>query len=560
MRLHNSLTGRVEPFEPLHAGEVRMYNCGPTVYKRQHIGNFRAFTMADLLRRTFEMLGLRVTQIMNITDVGHLTDDADEGEDKLAKAAAERRITAWEIAERYTKSFFEFSDLLNILPKRHIMRATDHIPEQIELIQRLEGAGVVYTTDDGVYFDTTKIEDYGKLTPTDDRTQQQAGVRVAVGEKRSPTDFALWKFSPPDGPQRDMEWESPWGTGFPGWHVECSAMAMKYLGETLDVHIGGIDHIPVHHTNEIAQSEAATGKPFSRFWMHGAFLELPGEQKMAKSAGDDTTIRTLQEMGYDPLAFRYLVLLSHYRKPLDFSYEGLDAAATAFARLRERTREVSADPELRALVVTGSGKAFAAGADIAEMKAMEPGQAAAFSRLGHAAFAALEALPIPTLAAVNGFALGGGCELACACDWIYAARRARFGQPEVNLGVIPGAGGTQRLVRAVGKALAMEMVLNDRRLTAHEAYAFGLVNRVYPEADFEDRVAMIAADLARARTHLQAMAKRSFHAGWRQSIEEASEHEIRNVLASLERPRFREALEAFLDKRTRSDRLQVRLP
>ncbi len=334
--LFNTPSGTEQQFEPLDDMTVRMYLCGPTVYSAPHIGNMRMYLFTDVIRRVLRFAGYRLVDAMNITDVGHLTSDADSGDDKMARAAAAERTTAWDVAEKYTKIFFDDTERLNILPTEYVLRATDHIKEQIALIQRLEDKGVVYRTDDGMYFDTSLIPDYGKLTPNDTRDFLRAGERVAMGGKRNPTDFALWKFSPPDAPKRDMEWPSPWGVGFPGWHIECSAMAMAYLGDTLDIHTGGIDHIAVHHTNEIAQSETATGKPFSRWWMHGAFLVIEGEKRMGKSEGNHITLTNLKGQGYEPLEFRYLVLLSHYRSPLSFSPAVLDSAATAYQRLIHR--------------------------------------------------------------------------------------------------------------------------------------------------------------------------------------------------------------------------------
>ncbi len=334
LKLYNTLGATERHFVPSDGETVRIYVCGPTVYSSPHIGNMRTYMFADLLRRTLAFAGYEITSAMNITDVGHLTSDADAGDDKMAQAAALEHVTAWQVAEKYTAMFFDFANQLNITPMTYVLRATDHIKEQIALIQTLEEKGVVYRTSDGMYFDTSLVPDYGKLTPNDDRESLVSTDRVAFVDKLRPADFALWKFSPPDGPRRDMEWDSPWGVGFPGWHIECSAMAMAYLGETLDIHVGGIDHIAIHHTNEIAQSETATGKPFSHWWMHGAFLIPEGGKRMGKSEGNHITLATLEEQGYHPLEFRYLVLLSHYRSPLTFSTAALDAAATAYRRLQ----------------------------------------------------------------------------------------------------------------------------------------------------------------------------------------------------------------------------------
>lgn len=336
LALHNTLTSRTDHFEPMDGDTVRLYLCGPTVYSTPHIGNMRTYLFSDVLRRTLRLAGYDVQSAMNITDVGHLTSDADAGDDKLEAAARSERLTAWQVAEKYTQVFFDFAERLNILPTTYVLPATDHIKEQVALVERLDAKGVVYRTDDGMYMDSSEVPDYGKLTPNDTRTQLRAGERVALGEKRHATDFAVWKFSPPDGRKRDMEWPSPWGVGFPSWHIECSAMAMAYLGDTLDIHVGGIDHIAVHHTNEIAQSETATGKPFSRWWMHGAFLTLDAEKRMGKSQGNSITLDTLAERGYHPLDLRYLTLLGHYRSPVSFSWDALDSAASARQRLQHR--------------------------------------------------------------------------------------------------------------------------------------------------------------------------------------------------------------------------------
>ena len=339
LALYNTMSRTVEAFVPADGETVKMYFCGPTVYSEAHIGNMRAYLLSDVLRRTIKLAGFGVDSVMNITDVGHLVGDGDDGEDKLQVKAAAEQTTAWDIAEKYTELFFVDTDLLNIWRPDTVLRATDAIQEQIDLVKVLEEKGVTYSTDDGVYFDTAKIDNYGKLTPNDTREDIDGGHRIDLGGKRNATDFALWKFSPHDA-KRDMEWESPWGIGFPGWHIECSAMAMKVLGETLDIHVGGIDHVPIHHTNEIAQSETATGVEFSRFWVHGAFLTLADGDKMSKSSGGPglLTVRQLADQGFDPLDFRYWVLMGHYRSEIAFSFENLQAAATARERMVRRVR------------------------------------------------------------------------------------------------------------------------------------------------------------------------------------------------------------------------------
>jgi cysteinyl-tRNA synthetase len=332
LHLYDNFTRTLRPFEPLHAGgEVGLYTCGPTVYDYQHIGNYRTFLFEDVLKRVLEWNGYRVRHVMNITDVGHLTSDADTGEDKMETGARRTGKTAWEIAELYTGAFLEDIKRLNLEPPTVLSRATDHIREQIEFIADIEKNGYAYRTSDGIYFDTSKQPDYGYLARLD-KAGLDAGHRVDLGEKRSITDFALWKFSPP-GEKRQMEWDSPWGRGFPGWHIECSAMAQKYLGDFFDIHCGGEDHIAVHHTNEIAQTEARVGTRLANFWMHGYFL-LSNDAKMAKSAGGFLTIQALIDRGYDPLAYRYLCLTAHYRSQLNFTWDALDAAVTALERMR----------------------------------------------------------------------------------------------------------------------------------------------------------------------------------------------------------------------------------
>ena len=331
LHLYDNYTRSLRAFEPLHADGVGLYTCGPTVYDYQHIGNCRTYLFEDVLRRVLEWNGYKVHHVMNITDVGHLTSDADEGEDKMEKGSRRTGRSAWEIARIYTEAFLEDMRALNIELPETLCRATDHIPEQIRFIADIEKNGYTYRTSDGIYFDTSKQPDYGYLARLD-RAGLEGGKRVELGEKRHPTDFALWKFSP-SGTKRQMEWPSPWGVGFPGWHIECSAMAQEYLGDFFDIHCGGEDHIPVHHTNEIAQTEARVGTRLANFWMHGYFL-LSNDAKMAKSAGEFLRLASLVERGYDPLAFRYLCLTAHYRSQLNFTWEALDAASIALDRMR----------------------------------------------------------------------------------------------------------------------------------------------------------------------------------------------------------------------------------
>jgi cysteinyl-tRNA synthetase len=334
LALYDNYTRSLREFKPLKAEEVGLYTCGPTVYDYQHIGNFRTFLFEDVLKRVLEWNGYRVRHVMNITDVGHLTSDADTGEDKMEKGARRTGKSAWEIASLYTDAFLVDMKALNIEEPTIISRATDHIREQIEFIADIEKNGYTYRTSDGIYFDTSKQPDYGYLARLD-RAGLEAGKRVDLGEKRSITDFALWKFSQ-EGEKRQMEWQSPWGSGFPGWHIECSAMAQKYLGDYFDIHCGGEDHLSIHHPNEIAQTEARVGTRLANFWMHGYFL-LANDAKMAKSEGGFLRLASLVDRGYDPLAFRYLCLTAHYRTQLNFTWDALDAAATALDRMRNGT-------------------------------------------------------------------------------------------------------------------------------------------------------------------------------------------------------------------------------
>jgi cysteinyl-tRNA synthetase len=332
VKIYNTPSRKIEEFKPIKAGEVSIYSCGPTVYHYPHVGNLRAFIFADLLRRMFIMAHYKVKHVINITDVGHLVGDEDDGQDKLEKGAMREGKNVWEIAKTYTDSFLEDLEALNIETSEYIFpRATDNIREQIALIRVLEIEGYTYKTSDGIYFDTSKFPRYADFAKLN-LEGQKSGARVTENkEKRNTTDFALWKFSPKDE-QRQMEWDSPWGKGFPGWHIECSAMSMKYLGNTFDIHTGGIDHISVHHTNEIAQSEAVTGEKYVNYWMHVNFLQ-DASGKMSKSSGDFLRLSTLTEKGYSPLAFRYYILTTHYRKEINFSYEALDAATVAYKKL-----------------------------------------------------------------------------------------------------------------------------------------------------------------------------------------------------------------------------------
>lgn len=342
LKLYNTLSRKKETFKPIKPGEVGIYSCGPTVYWYQHIGNLRMYVNWDVLKRTLMFNGYKVKHVINVTDVGHLTSDADTGEDKIERAAKKEGKTAKEIADFYFKIFKEDFKKLNIIEPDFWPKASEHIKEQIDLIKTLEKKGFTYKTRDGIYFDTSKFKSYGKLARLKIENLK-AGKRVDIGEKINKTDFALWKFSEEVG-KRQQEWNpkdfgASWPIGYPGWHLECSAMSMKYLGETIDIHTGGQDHIPVHHVNEICQSEAATGKPFAKYWLHGAWLLFKGE-KMSKSKGGIYNLRELEEKSFDPSVFRYLLLTTHYRKPLNFSLEKLKKSKEAYQRLKNIIEEL----------------------------------------------------------------------------------------------------------------------------------------------------------------------------------------------------------------------------
>ncbi len=331
LTLYDTYTRSLREFEPLSPDEVGLYTCGPTVYDFAHIGNLRTYIFEDLLRRVLEFNGHTVKHVMNITDVGHLVSDADTGEDKMEKGARRTGKTAWEIAEFYAEAFKDDLRHLNIMEPHIWCRATDHIAEQIAEIQCIEANGFTYQTSDGLYFDTARQHNYGYLARLDIEGLE-AGTRVDMAEKRNPTDFALWKFSPKDE-QRQMEWDSPWGIGFPGWHLECSAMSTKYLSTFFDIHCGGEDHIMVHHPNEIAQTEACHGTRLANYWMHGYFLQLD-DTKMAKSVGGFLRLQTMINRGYDPLVYRLFCLSANYRSKLNFNWESIDGTSRQLNRLR----------------------------------------------------------------------------------------------------------------------------------------------------------------------------------------------------------------------------------
>lgn len=324
MKLYNTLTRSVEVFKPLHNKDVALYACGLTVYSQPHIGNWVAYINWDILVRTMRASGYTVNHVQNITDVGHLTSDEDAGEDKMLKGALSEGTTAWKVAEKYIAiANHEAFDLLGLTRPTHMPRATDYIQQQIDFVKQLEAKGFTYTIKDGVYFDTGKLSSYGALARLD-IDGLEFGARVADTGKKNPTDFAVWKFSDPTE-KRDMEWESPWGKGFPGWHLECSVMARELLGDQIDIHTGGIDHIPVHHTNEIAQTEAITGKPFSQLWVHANHLKVDGT-KISKSLGNGYTLQDVIEKGYDLRAYKLFVLSKHYRTEGNFTWDILAAA------------------------------------------------------------------------------------------------------------------------------------------------------------------------------------------------------------------------------------------
>ena len=338
--LYNSLTRQKELFTPIDSSEVKLYTCGITAYDYAHIGHGRKYVMDDILKRTLEFNGFKVNHVQNVTDVGHLVSDADEGEDKLEKGAKKQGKTVWEVAEFFTKDFYETMDKLNIIRPTTICNATDHIKEQIDLIEKLFKNGYAYDTPEAVYFDVSRFKDYGKLFGQK-LEDKKTGVRAEVKtdeNKHNNADFALWftrigKFS-----DHVMHWESPWKDGFPGWHIECSAMSMKYLGEQIDIHTGGEDHLSIHHPNEIAQSEGATGKkPFSKFWMHYAFLTVDGT-KMSKSLGNFYTVGDVLDKNINPLALRYLYLGAHYKKPMNFTWASLEASQKGLSRLQKTVK------------------------------------------------------------------------------------------------------------------------------------------------------------------------------------------------------------------------------
>ncbi len=338
LRLYNTMSRKIEDFYTVEPGKAKLYTCGPTVYNYAHIGNLRTYVFEDVLRRVLEYVGYEVEHVMNVTDVGHLTDDADQGEDKMVKSSRESGRSVWDIAKFYTEAFFLDIDNLNIVRPTITCNATDHIGDMIGLIKKIEKNGHTYESGGNVYFSIDTFPEYGKLARLDSQ-DLQSGARIEVdSNKKNPRDFVLW-FTRSKFENQAMTWDSPWGTGYPGWHIECSAMSMRYLGEQFDIHCGGVDHINVHHTNEIAQSESASGKTWVNFWVHGEFLVM-GQHKMAKSKGNFITLRTLQEESYEPLDYRYFCLGGHYRSQLQFTFDSLDAARKARLNLVDKVREL----------------------------------------------------------------------------------------------------------------------------------------------------------------------------------------------------------------------------
>ncbi|MBQ3696117.1 MAG: cysteine--tRNA ligase [Alphaproteobacteria bacterium] len=341
MKLYNTLTRQLEEFKPITDGKVGMYCCGPTVYSYAHIGNLRTYLNEDFLHRTLVRAGYDVHHVMNITDVGHLTSDEDTGEDKMLKAAEKEKMDVLALARKYENFFFDEENDLNIIRPSTVCRATEHVQDMIEFVKKLEEKGLAYVAGGNVYFDTLKFGHYGELSHKDIEGLQH-GARVEEDpNKRNPTDFVLW-FTSSKFENQILQWDSPWGRGYPGWHIECSVMSSKYLGEYIDIHCGGIDHISVHHENEKAQSEGCFGHKWVNYWVHNAFLQLK-DVKMSKSLGNILTTPSLKEKGYNPLAYRYLALTAHYRSELQFTWEALDAAQAAFNNLKARVIEIKKD-------------------------------------------------------------------------------------------------------------------------------------------------------------------------------------------------------------------------
>ncbi len=347
LRLYNTMGRRLEEFIPIHPGKVGFYGCGPTVYNYAHIGNLRAYVFLDILDKTLSFLGYDITHVMNITDIGHLSGDDDDGEDKMLKTAQQRGQSVLEIADFYTKAFFNDIDRLHIRHPDIICKATDHVQDMIDLIRRIEANGHTYLSGGNLYFDVSTFPDYGKLACLN-LDELKAGARTGIDQnKRNPWDFVLW-FTKSKFENQALVWDSPWGRGYPGWHIECSAMSMKYLGEQIDIHTGGIDHIPIHHTNEIAQSEGATGKKWVNYWLHNEFLVIAKDtdsnnnstDKMSKSSGNFLTLQSLIDKGYDALDYRFFLLGAHYRSQIAFSWTAMEGAKNARKALNQRISKI----------------------------------------------------------------------------------------------------------------------------------------------------------------------------------------------------------------------------
>lgn len=400
MKLHNTLSNKLDDVNPLEPNKLRLYTCGLTVYSQPHIGNWVAYLYWDVLVRTLQGTGLTVERVQNITDVGHLTDDGDAGEDKMQKGALKEGKTAWEVAQKYMDiADHEGFEMLGLLRPTHMPRATDYIPQQVAFVEKLEDKGFTYALDDGVYFDTSKLREYGTLARLDIEGLE-FGARVADSGKKNPTDFALWKFSPKNQ-KRDMEWESPWGVGFPGWHLECSVMAQELLGDQIDIHTGGIDHIPVHHINEIAQTESVTEKQFSAIWTHANHLKFDGT-KISKSLGNTYVLQDIIDRGYSLQAFKLLVFSKHYRTEGNFSWDILDASNNRLKRwrniaaLRHQIHDTLDDDDEKGAKHEINGTILAASHAAKESLENDLNSPEAFAKLEHA-FDSIEHAPLRTL-------------------------------------------------------------------------------------------------------------------------------------------------------------------
>ncbi len=370
LRLYNTMGRKMEEFVPIHEGKAGFYGCGPTVYNYAHIGNLRAYVFLDILDKTLSYLNYDITHVMNITDIGHLSGDDDEGEDKMVKTAKQRNQSVLEIAQFYTDAFFNDIDRLNIRRPDIVCKATEHVQDMIDLIKRLEENGHTYMSGGNLYYDVSTFPDYGKLACLN-LDDLKAGARIDVDQnKKNPQDFVLW-FTKSKFENHALVWDSPWGRGYPGWHIECSAMSMKYLGEQIDIHTGGIDHIPVHHTNEIAQSEGATGKRWVNYWLHNEFLVIAKEKgqedqeagKMSKSSGNFLTLQSLVDKGFHPLDYRFFLLGAHYRSQVAFSWTAMEGAKNARKALLQRVEKVLAQnegklPEKGAVAISAKGQEY----------------------------------------------------------------------------------------------------------------------------------------------------------------------------------------------------------